>query len=138
MKRYEFTLKVKKFVDAPFALGDKSKGWDCLNALDEFYRSIGKDFPQEFRGITKDNYAEKWNSGDTRKIYKDFLLSLGSSINPNYAIEGDLFIFDGTEWSFPAVYLGRGHLLGVFTEGVKVVPLRLMKRLFTFSDARRL
>lgn len=138
MKRHEFTLKIKKFIDAPFALGDKNKGWDCLNSLNDFYLSIGKDFPKEYRGVNWDNYVEKWNSGDAKKIYKDFLLSLGRSIDPNYAVQGDLFIFDGTEWPFPGIYLGRGHLLMVFLQGSRVVPLKIMKRMYRLVDVRRL
>lgn len=138
MKRNEFTKKIQKFVDAPFALGDKDKGWDCLNSLDDFYRSIGKDFPTDYKGINKDNYVEKWESGKVKKLYMEFLLSLGSSINPNYAIEGDLFIFDGTEWAFPGIYLGRGHLMMTFDKGVKVAPLKILKRMFKLVDVRRL
>lgn len=138
MKRNEFTLKIKKFVDAPFAFGNKEKGWDCLNSLDEFYRSIGKSFPKEYKGVNWDNYVEKWNSGSAKKIYKEFLLSLGSSINPNYALEADLFIFDGIEWPFPGIYLGRGHLLMVFDKGARVVPLKLVKRMYHLADVRRL
>lgn len=138
MKRHDFTLAIQKFIDAPFALGDKSKGWDCLNSLDEFYRSIGKSFPTEYKGINKDNYVEKWESGKVSKIYREFLLSLGSSVSPNYAIQGDFFIFDGVESTFPGIYLGRNHLLMVFDTGVRVVPLKVMKHLFSLVDVRRL
>jgi hypothetical protein len=130
VKRHEFTIKMQKFIDAPFALGDKNKGWDCLNALDEFYRSIGKDFPTEFKGINKDNYAEKFQSGIGKKLYKEFLLSLGSPINPNYALQGDLFIFDGKEWAFPGIYHGNGNLTMVFLEGARTVPLKAIKRFY--------
>jgi hypothetical protein len=138
MKRHEFTLKIQKFVDAPFALGDKTKGWDCLNSLDDFYRSIGKDFPEEYKGVNKDNYAEKWKSRNGKKLFREFLLSLGSKIDPNYMIEGDLFVFDGENFSFPAIYLGRSHLLTVWDKGIKVVPLKAIKRLFKLADVRRL
>jgi len=138
MKRNEFTLKLKKFVDAPHVLGNKNEGWDCLNILDEFYRSIGKDFPEEYRGINKDNYIEKWRSGKGKDIYREFLLSLGSSVHPNYSIEGDLFVFDGAEAAFPGIYLGRGHLLMTFDKGVKVVPLKSIRKLYHLVDVRRL
>ena len=138
MKRFEFTLNIKKFIDAPFSLGDKSKGWDCLNSLDEFYRSIGKNFPQEYRGINADNYAEKWRLGEAKQIFREFLLSLGCSVNRNYALEGDLFVFDGEETAFPGIYLGRGHVLMVFDKGVKVLPLNLVKKIFKIVDVRRL
>lgn len=138
LKRVEFTQKIEKFIDAPFALGNKSKGWDCLNTLDEFYRSIGKKFPEEFEGITKDNYAEAWRSGKGKKLLKRFLLGLGRSIDQNYAVEGDLFVFEGEKAVFPGIYLGRGHLLMVFDKGVRVVPLKVIKKGFYLLDVRRL
>lgn len=127
MKRFEFTVKIQKFVDAPFALGDKTKGWDCLNSLAEFYDSIGKNFPKVFKGFDEFNYAERWKVGEGKKELKEFLLSLGESINPNYAFEGDLFIFEGKEMTFPGIYLGKGHLLMVFDKGCRVVPFKFFK-----------
>ena len=139
MKRFEFAEKIKKFTDAPLALGDKTKGWDCLNILDEFYRSIGKDFPTEYKGINESNYIEKWNSGNVGNLYLEFLLTLGESVNPNYAIEGDLFIFKGREVAFPAIYLGRGNLQIVCEKGVRVVTMKVMKALYGLPiDVRRL
>jgi len=138
MKRNEFTTKLQKFIDAPFILGDKSKGWDCLNSLAEFYDSVGKPVPREFKGFNEQNYAEKWKDGEGKKELREFLLSLGESIDPNYAFDGDLFIFDGEETAFPGIYLGRGHLLMVFDKGVKVVALKAMKSLLKIVDVRRL
>jgi hypothetical protein len=138
MKRNEFTTKLQKFIDAPFVLGDKSKGWDCLNSLAEFYDSTGKTFPREFKNFNEQNYAEKWKAGEGKKELREFLLSLGESIDPNYAFDGDLFIFDGEETAFPGIYLGRGHLLMVFDKGVKVVTLKAMKSLLKIVDVRRL
>ncbi len=138
MKRNEFTAKLQKFIDAPFALGDKSKGWDCIDSLIEFYSSIGKPFPREFKGFDEQNYAERWARGEGKKEMREFLLSLGESIDPNYALEGDLFVFDGLETAFPGIYLGRGHLLMVFDIGAKVVTLKAMKTLLKIIDVRRL
>jgi len=137
MKRFEFTKKIQHFIDKPFALGDKSKGWDCLNSLAEFYDSIGKRFPREFKEFNEQNYAEKWKAGEGKKVFREFLLSLGESINPNYALEGDLFVFDGEETAFPGIYLGRGHVLMVFDKGVKVLPLKHIRKLFKVVDVRR-
>ena len=136
MKRFEFTQLIKKFVDAPHAIGDISKGWDCLNLLNELYILLGKDFPTEFKGWNAENYAERWKRGEGKEIYREFLLSLGEPIHPNYALEGDLFIFAGSGLVFPGIYLGRGHLLMVFAQcdakqknrGCKVVPLSFFKK----------
>ena len=135
MKRWEFTEKIQQFIDAPHILGDPSKGWDCLNILREVYTLLGKSFPTEFEGWNAENYAERWKRGEGKAVYRDFLFSLGQPVEPNYALEGDLFIFDGVEQLFPGIYLGRGHLLMVFApcdtkqknRGVKVVPLRFFK-----------
>ncbi len=136
MKRNEFTLKLQKFIDAPFALGDKTRGWDCLNILAEFYDSIGKSFPRQYKDFDEFNYAERWKAGEGRKEFREFLLSLGESVNPNYALEGDLFIMEGEEMTFPGIYLGRGHLLMVFDKGVRVVPSKFFKK--NIVDVRRL
>ncbi len=144
MKRHEFTTKIKQFIDTPQYLGDTSKGWDCLNILREIYTLLGKDFPKEFKGWNAENYAERWRHGEGKDIYREFLLSLGESINPAYAIHGDLFIFEGNAQVFPAIYLGKGHLLMVFApcdkkqknRGCKVVPLSFFKRFLI--DVRRI
>jgi len=138
MKRNEFTLKLQKFIDAPFALGDTAKGWDCLNSLAAFYDSIDRPFPRQYKEFNELNYAEKWKAGEGRKELREFLLSLGEPINPNYALEGDLFIFEGEEMTFPAIYLGRGHLLTVWDKGVKVTALKAIRSLFKLVDTRRI
>ena len=144
MKRFEFTQIVQKFIDAPQIFGDTSKGWDCLNILREIYTLLGKDFPKEFKGWNAENYAERWRHGEGKDIYREFLLSLGESVNSNYAIHGDLFILEGNQQVFPAIYLGNGNLLMVFApcntkqknRGCKVVPLKFFKKYFI--DVRRL
>ncbi len=175
MKRFEFTQKIQKFIDAPFALGDTSKGWDCLNSLAEFYDSIGAKFPREFGEWNEQNYADGWlrDPSKARMTLIKFLRTLGEPVDKNYLMEGDLLIicpkidkkvldqidsnsvrddilktfptmfdyvasiFDGKELlAFPAVYLGRGHLLIVFNKGVKVVPLKFFKNFIV--EARRL
>ena len=136
MKRFEFTQKIQKFIDAPHVLGDPSKGWDCLNILREVYTLLGKDFPTEFKGWDADNYAERWKRGEGKDVYREFLFSLGSPVDPAYALEGDLFIFEGAEQLFPGIYLGRGHILMVFApcdtkqknRGCKVVPFSFFKK----------
>lgn len=96
MKRYEFTNKIKKFVDAPFALGDKEKGWDCLNSLADFYDSIGVDFPKEFGEWNEQNYAKGWmrDPSKGRETLIAFLRTLGREVDLKGLEHGDLLIID--------------------------------------------
>lgn len=135
-----FASLIDPFVDAKFALGDSKKGWDCLNSLLKFYRSSGVRFPDEWKGYTEENYAEKWKRSETdcRKDFAEFLISLGSKLdNPRMMKPGDLLLFKGKEIPiFPAIYVGSGKMLMVFKEGVKIVPFNHFKILLT--EVRRL
>lgn len=85
---------ISKLVDCKYSLGDESKGWDCLNALKEFYEGCGIKFPREFEDFNENNYAEKWvyDPEIGRKAFFKFLKTLGRPIDKNYAIRGDLLI----------------------------------------------
>lgn len=140
MIRTEVSKILKKYIDKPFALGDKNKGWDCLNILYDFYTSWGKNFPNQYKDFDENNYAEKWRSGKGKEELREFLFSLGEPVDPSYMRDGDLIIFEGKDMTFGAIYAGRGHVLVVFDSniGVKIIELNLMKRMFTLISVRRL
>jgi len=130
---------IKKFVDKPFSLGDSSKGWDCLNSLAEFYTDMGVKFPRTFGDWNELNYPGRWKTrpDESRKVFIEFLESLGKAIDFQYAIRGDLIIFGGREIpSFPGIYIGNGHILMIFDKGGKVLPMRFMRKYIV--SARRL
>jgi cell wall-associated NlpC family hydrolase len=139
MEDIKIAKAAEKLIDAKFSLGNTSKGWDCLNSLREFYSALGVDFPKSFKDYNESNYAKRWkNSSDKAKAdFEEFLLTLGKPVDFHYAKRGDLMIFEGKEIpSFPAIYLGNGHILMVFDKGCKVVPLKFFKKVI--KGTRRL
>jgi len=135
---------VDPLIDAKFGLGGHSceKGFDCLSSLLEIYSNLGIKFPDEWKGYTPENYASKWkeNEGQCRNDFAEWLRSLGEPIeNWNFIRPGDLLLFEGAEFTtFPAVYIGGGHLLMVWPKkiGCKVAPLRTMRKYL--REVRRL
>ena len=119
-----------KFSDCSFCLGDLTgeKGWDCLSYIRNFYTEQGIDFPQEFKGFDKSNYAERWRNGEGRKELREFLLQLGQPVEENYSRRGDLYVMEKDDQIFGGISIGNGHLLIVFDVGGKVVPERMFKK----------
>jgi hypothetical protein len=142
-KRQRLSQAVVRFLDAPFALGDMSKGWDCLNSLAEFYDSMGAEFPRKFGDWDESNYVLRWNENEkkSREVFRQFLRSLGKSVDWNYAVAGDLLLFERMDIPiFPGIYMGNGNVLinwGV-KKGMKVAPLTELLKLKFFIEARRL
>ena len=143
MNDIEFVNTSKRFVDTPYALGDPSKGWDCINSLIEIFCRLGVDFPRQFGDWNESNYAERWNRDEkeARKVLRAFLFSLGDPINCNFAIRGDLFLFEDPDHDipmFPGVYLGNGNILLTLgtKKGTRVVSLGVIKKYL--KEVRRL
>jgi len=141
-----FREVVDPLVDAKFSLGGQScaEGFDCLSSLLEIYSGLGIKFSDEWKGYTPKNYASKWkeNESQCRTDFAEWLRSLGELLPEdkwNFMRPGDLLIFEGAEFTtFPAVYIGGGHLLMVWPKkiGCKVAPLRLMTKYL--REVRRL
>jgi cell wall-associated NlpC family hydrolase len=134
--RNKFGEKMQKFIDAPYSLGDETRGWDCLNLLRHFFKDIGKELPEFPKDWTWENYAERWKNGEGRKEFKKYLMDMGTEIEPNFMMHGDLLIFEGRQMTFCGIYLGAGHILSVFDIGCKVIPWAVMKKFLV--SARRL
>ena len=85
-----------EFVDKPFALGNKGKGFDCVNSLIEFYSKLGFDFPRTFGEWTEENYAKGWlrDPGQAKQVLRKFLMTLGREVDKNYLLRGDLLIIE--------------------------------------------
>lgn len=112
---------IDPMIEQPHALGDRSKGWDCLNSLISIYRALGFEFPADFEGITEDTYADLWRNDNrrARAMFGRFLSSLGEAIDPAFSRRGDLLLFRGLELSsIPAINLGNGQMLMVLKGGV--------------------
>jgi cell wall-associated NlpC family hydrolase len=130
-----------RFVDCPYVLGDIRKGFDCLSMVLDFYRAMGIDLlPGEWNGWTEENYPERWERGEGRREFIDWLKTLGVSVDLAYLQRGDLIIFDGPipsgEFKGPGIYLGNGHVVRIFQNGGHVIPLKPFEH--TIVDVRRL
>lgn len=86
---------ITKMIDKPYYLGDESKGLDCLNSLKNFYEDCGFRFPREYCQWSETNYRQKWMDDveEGRAAFWDFLHTLGTRVEKNYIIRGDLLIF---------------------------------------------
>ena len=136
LRDIDISNSAKRLIDADYHLGPVDNAFDCLTILREFYGNLGLTLPPLPDGWTDDNYAQRWQNGEGREELYYYLLSIGTEVEPNYIIAGDLLIFDGKEWVFPGIYLGSGHFLAAFEKGVRVVPLKLF--IHALVEAKRL
>jgi len=119
-----------KYLGKPFVLGDVTKGFDCISLILDFFGSFGFKFPEEFEGLTRENYAKEWllHPEETSAKRKRFFLSLGQTIDKKYFKRGDLLLFEnGTEF-FCGIDLGNGNIKLLFFQGVHNAPYHLFKR----------
>lgn len=115
-------------IDAKYHLGS-GDGFDCLSMLWHFYGQVGVELPPLPEGFTPENYGEKWSRGEGRVEFFQYLVGIGVEVEPNYAIAGDLMIFDYGEVVASGIYLGSNHVLCAYEKGVLVVPFdRFLKR----------
>ena len=140
MKDIELSENMSRFVDCQYALGDTSRGWDCLSFIGYLYRSMGFKFQEEYKGITEYNYKDVWESGGGRKELEEYLLTLGESVDVGHIRRGDLVVFrmhNGN--AAPGVYTGNGNVHVITEKGGRTIPFKMFERLkFKLIDIRRL
>lgn len=134
---------VKEILEKPYELGGFKEGFDCFSMLLTFCDLKGIKLPDEWRGWTRDNYAERWEQGEGREAMYEFLHSLGTEVDDvNYLREDDIVLLaidmgGDVLFTMPSIYLGNGHVLIVSIEtGAIVVPLWAVKE--KIYEARRL
>ena len=140
MKDNDLASNMSKFIDCPYSLGDTSKGWDCLSFILDLYEGVGIKWPDEYNGITRENYGDLWKSGGGRKEFEEFLLSLGESVTLSDLRRGDLIIFKKRDGVVaPSIYTGNQNMHIITDMGGKTVPFKILKLLkFELIDIRRL
>lgn len=136
----------KHMIEKPYHLGLIKTEFDCLSYILYFYDSLGYKFPDiwwlqtsqnSWEGWTRENYARKWEQGEGRDAFIDFLTGLGREVQINYMLEGDLIILDVEETGYPCIYLGNAKVLIISVEtGVTVMPLWAIKK--RIIEVRRL
>lgn len=127
MNDIEFFNAAKIFpLGTPFLLGGKSKkGVDCLFRLKAIAEKLNLEFPDEYKGWTWQNYAKKWEDDcyEGMKIFKEFLLSLGETIDPSRMIAGDIIVLEGGGVVSAVLYDGKNHFQAVHNvHGVMAMP----------------
>lgn len=112
---------IGKYVGAPYNLGNM----DCLKLVNSVGRELGADIPNEYGGVTEDNYGEFWvNSPDKAKLtFISYVSSLGDHVDIPYLFPPDLVLFrDGDEELGVGIYVGNGLILSAFVgEEVRLV-----------------
>jgi hypothetical protein len=137
MNDLQFVESLKPYLFKPFSLGDKAKGWDCLNQLGDWARENGYEFPDEFDGWTWENYAQKWLQGDPlisgrhqggTDVFRRFLMNLGDPVDPNYMLPGDIIVLETKGIVSAVQYLGSNKIKAVPKEmGTVVLPMSFFK-----------
>lgn len=121
----EFVEKTNKFMNMPYALGDKTKGFDCLNMMMEFFDSAGIPFPKQFRDWTIENYPERWARGEGMDVFRDFLFSIGQPVEREFILPGDIIILEKAGVVSAGLYLGNGIFQAAHNkQGIIRLPIK--------------
>ena len=135
----KFTEITKQLTDCEYSLGDTSRGFDCLSMILKIYRDMGVKFPDSWDGWTEQNYAERWNKGEGREEFLQWLSQLGKRVDSNFIRKGDVIIFNRNGFIGPGIYLGNDLVFRIYDgdiKGGKISPLRHFRN--SIVDVRRL
>jgi cell wall-associated NlpC family hydrolase len=107
-----------KYVDVPYKLGGKDlSGMDCLMFINSIGRELGVNIPDEFKGVSEDNYTKLWSESpnQAKLSFVSYILSLGKKIDIPFLFPPDLVLFrDGDDVLGVGVYAGKGLILSSF------------------------
>jgi len=119
---------VSKYVKAPYLLGGRdSSGIDCLMLVNNIGRELGVNIPDEFKGISEDNYTKLWTEfpEHAKRTLLSYVLSLGEKIEIPFVFPPDLVLFrDGNDELGVGIYVGKGLILASFVGGKIDLVLR--------------
>jgi cell wall-associated NlpC family hydrolase len=122
LAKYKLNLAgiVGKYVGIPYALGGNgSSGIDCLMLVNSIGRELGASIPDEFKGVSEDDYAKLWTESPekAKHIFISYVSSLGERIDVPFLFPPDLVLFrDGEDELGVGVYVGKGLILSAFVE----------------------
>jgi hypothetical protein len=94
----------------------------CLDPVHDIRRKRGKKVPDEWRGLTTENYGEweKENPGKVNEMLMDLAKEAGREIPVAAKPAGDVLIMEQAGRFFPAIYIGNNHAIAAFSkQGVK-------------------
>jgi cell wall-associated NlpC family hydrolase len=130
-----------KYVGAPFKIGGQSRadGFDCFTLVFCLARDLGKRVPDEFDGLTLDNYPALYATSEDAAIEKmiEFAEANCREVPISSAFVGDLLIMrDHSGGRFAALHAGNDFIISSFTNlGVSIARIRtfVLDRVFKWE-----
>jgi len=128
-----FAKLIRAYIGMKFCSGGRGKDGaiGCLDLVHDVLRKMGKTVPDEWRGLTIENYGE-WVKANPEKV-NDMLTELARQIAKEIPLAaklaGDALIMEGRGSFYPAIYIGNNHAIAAFTrEGVRCFRIDKLNR----------
>jgi hypothetical protein len=102
-----------------FGSGNRGKNGmiGCLDLIHDILRKSGKKVPDEWRGLTIENYGEwvKANPDKVNDMLIDLVKEVGREVPIAAKLGGDVLIMQQKGNFFPAIYIGNNHAIAAFS-----------------------
>lgn len=103
-----------------FGSGSRGKNGmiGCLDLIHDILRKSGKKVPDEWRGLTIENYGEwvKENPDKVNDMLIDLVKEVGREMPIAAKLGGDVLIIEQEGNLFPAIYIGNEHAVASFVK----------------------
>jgi cell wall-associated NlpC family hydrolase len=124
----KFVRKMQPYMRKPFMAGGTGPaGYDCMGLVYAYCRDNDAPIPDEFHGITVNDYAELYQADkETAKTeLTAYYQTIGEDVNIAEILAGDLLLMTTRDGSlFPAVYCGNGKYITSYIDvGVRVFEI---------------
>jgi len=124
-KRLNLSKLTAKYVGTPYKLGGQTiaEGLDCLSLMLNIGRDLKIPLPEEFEGITRENYGDYWLTyPDKAKLrFSRFVSTLGESVPIEKAFAGDFLVFTYKDGPIMiGLHAGQDLLLSAFADIGKI------------------
>jgi hypothetical protein len=115
-----FAKLIRHYIGMKFGSGKRGKDGviGCLDLVHDILRRKGKTVPDEWRGLTIENYGEwaKENPNKVNEILTELAREVGREIPLAAKLGGDVLIMEQAGRFFPAIYIGNENAIAAFTE----------------------
>lgn len=130
-KKIRLASLTSKWMGTPYEEygNEPKKGCDCLSFILNILEEYGYNIPDDFEGLTKDNYMDAWykNKDKTIKKLHRFLLSVTTKKEPNKMRSGDIILakHKKVDEKMFIMYAGNSKVIIVNQKfGVLAMPIR--------------
>lgn len=134
MDRFSLIELSSSVVGKPYILGsfDKEKGLDCLSLMINYVESLGVKVPENFMGVTKENYKSLWekDKAKAKVFYLKWIRSFTKEVSESYMKPGDILIVKSRKDSSIGfgIYGGNRKIFSVFIgNGIDILTLDLFE-----------